>query len=64
VSTNKGKERVPQEMNSDKVGEKERKREREGKHKGMSHCRVMSWIGNNPLEHHGSSLIYWMGKSF
>jgi len=64
VSTNKSKERVPQEMNSDKVGGEKRGRGKgERKHKGHESFRVVSWIGNDPLEHHGSGLIHWMGKS-
>ena len=47
-----------------KWGEK-REEEEKGEREYKSHesYRVMSWIGNDPLEHHGSSLIHWMGKS-
>ena len=64
MSTNKSKEKVLQGVNNNKVGgEKRGKRKGERKHKGHESYRVMSWIGNDPLERHGSSLIHWMRKS-
>ena len=62
--TNKSKERVPREMNSDKVGGEKRGRGKgERKHNSHESYRVVSWIGNDPLERHGSGLIHWIKKS-